>query len=384
MCAAVGRSSGSPAKRLPQAVGTLGIRAMDDRQQSAIKFPPTTGDEPLTVAILNYNGKHVLGDAIASVQASTYAPFEILVVDDGSTDGSASFVTQNFPEVRVVELGRNTRRLNHVRNRALNEAKTRLVFLMDNDVVLEPSCLSVLVSQMRALPNSAVLTTRAVFQSDPERIYVDAQGMHFLCNTVALTRDGDLSAAAEDPRPSVGWGTQLIDKLKASVIGFFDEDYVMGWGDDGEFHQKIHLAGLGCYSVPKALVYHKREAGSDRIYGGVRNRWSLIIETYAVRSLLVLAPVLVLYEIALFSFLCLKGRWREYLGAMTDVVASLPRLLTNRSRVQNLRASADRDLLMGGPIYIRGSLVARKSLQLGMNLLNQVFEGYWKVARKLI
>jgi GT2 family glycosyltransferase len=361
-----------------------GIRVMVSREQILKRFPPLAAQEPVTVAILNYNGRADIADAIRSVQHSTCRPAEILVVDDGSTDGSVAFVRERFPEVRVVEMGRNTKMLNQVRNRGLREAKTRLVFLMDHDVLLEPSCLAVMVAHMQALPEAAALTTRALFQHDHSRIYVGMQRLHFLCNTVAFNRDGQLSAAEDTPQPSVGWGTQLIDKEKAALLGFFDEDYVMGWGDDGEFHYKIHLSGLSCYNVPHALVYHKRDAGADRIYGSIRNRWFLIIETYALRTIIILGPALLCYELVLFAFLCVRGQAKEYLRALQDTLRSLRALRAKRARVQGLRARRDADLLVGGPIYIRESFVQKAYLKHGMALLNSVFEGYWRLCRRFV
>jgi GT2 family glycosyltransferase len=358
---------------------------MASRQQFLRDFRPIADSEPITVAIPNYNGKRDIADAIRSAQNSTYVPQEIIVIDDGSTDGSVTFIRESFPEVRIIELGQNSGGiLNKVRNRALVEAKTRLVFLMDHDIVLHPSCLSVLVFNIQALPDAAVLTTRALFHHDPERIYVDAQGLHFLCNAVALTRDHPVSECGDTPKPSVGWGTQLIDKEKAAVLGFFDEDYVIGWGDDGEFQYKMHLVGLRCYSIPNALVYHKRDTGSDRFYSMIHNRWYLIIETYAFRTIVLLAPALLLYEIALFAFVCLKGRSKDYLLAIRNTVSNFPKILHKRARLQEQRQRSDRDLLSGGPIYIRADLVQKRYLTVGMALLNGIFEGYWRLVKRFI
>jgi GT2 family glycosyltransferase len=350
-----------------------------------MRFPPLAADEPITVVIPNYNGQKDIADAIQSVCRSTYAPAEIIVVDDGSTDQSVALIRQRFPDVRIVALGRNSGgMLNRVRNRALREAATRLVFLMDNDVIVEPTCLAVLLSRMRAMSDAAVLTTRALFANDRDRIYVDAQGLHFLCNTVALNRDAPKSTSSQNPKPSIGWGTQLIDKSKAALIGFFDEDYGMGWGDDGEFHHRIRLAGFGCYSVPDAIVYHKRVEGANRIRGTVRNRWYIIAQTYSLKTLVLLMPVLILYEASLFMFLCLKGNGRSYLRAMRDVVRSVPRLIRKRWALQRSRTISDRELLVGGPIYIRDSLVERPYFRLGMNMLNHVFDGYWRLVKNFI
>jgi GT2 family glycosyltransferase len=366
-------------------MGADGVKAMIDCQPSLIHFPPLTTHEPITVAIPNYNGKHDIADAILSARNSTYPPKEILVIDDGSTDGSVSFIRKNFPDVRIIEFKQNSGGiLNRVRNRALHEARTRLVFLMDHDIVLDPTCLAVLVSQMQTLPQAAALTTRAVYHHDPNRIYVDAQSLHFLCNAVALTRDGAVSQAYDKPKPSVGWGTQLIDKEKAALIGFFDEDYVIGWGDDGQFHHKLRLCGLDCYSVPNALVYHKRVAGDNRIYALVHNRWALIIETYGFKTIILLTPAMLLYEIANFSFLLVKGQSKEYLRAVRDIIYKFPQLISKRSKFQKLRLRSDRDLLVSGPIYIRKNFLNKRLFVYGMGLLNQIFDGYWKLVSRFI
>jgi GT2 family glycosyltransferase len=190
--------------------------------------------------------------------------------------------------------------------------------------------------------------------------------------------------AEEASQRSIGWGTQLIDKEKAALIGFFDEDNVMGWGDDGEFHHKIHLAGLGCFSVPQAVVYHKRAAGADRIYGSMRSRWPLIIETYAARTIVVLGPALLLYETILFAFLCLKGRGKEHVRAMAATIRNFPRLVSKRSKLQRLRVRPDADLLIGGRIYIRESFVNKPYLKFGLDVLNRIFAGYWRLCRRFI
>jgi GT2 family glycosyltransferase len=358
---------------------------MVDRKQSVKQFPPLQADEPVTVVIPNYNGEFDIADAIRSAQESTYPVAEIILVDDGSTDGSVSFVKENFPEVRILAMGRNSGGMvNRMRNLGIQQARTRLVLLMDHDVVLTPSCLSILVSQMKNLPQAAVLTTRALYYDDPDRIYVDAQRMHFLCHTVAFHRDGKPSEADDHPKQSVGWGTYLIDKEKAAVIGFLDEDYKFGWGDDGEFHHKILLLGLGCYIVPQAVVYHKRKIGANRFYGQIHNRWCLIIETYAVKTILLFLPALVLYEITIFFFMAFKGKLKVYLLAIRDVVRILPHLLSKRTVIQDLRQRSDGELLTSGPIFIRKSLLNKKYLAFGMHVLNKLFDGYWYLLKRFI
>jgi len=384
----MGRSSARSPEHVTSTGDIHGFGAFASHRQFATHTPswaPLAVTEPITVAIPYYNGRLDIADALRSVKRSTYTPAEVVVVDDGSTDGSVALIREQFPDVRVVELGRNSGgMLNRVRNRAIQEAKTRLVFLMDHDVVLEPTCLQLLLSHMRALPDAAVITTRAMFAHDHERIYVDAQQLHFLCNTVALNRGMVSLHSSHGPQPTIGWGTELIDKEKAAIVGFFDEDFGMGWGDDGEFHHRIRLAGLGCYSVPDAVVYHKRVEGANRIAGTIRNRWYIIGEMYSLKTLCLLAPALILYEASLLAFVCLIGQHRGYLRAMRDVVRHVPRLVRKRRALQRSRMIADRELLVSGPLYIRGNLIDKPHLMFGMKLLNRVFAAYWSIVHNFI
>jgi hypothetical protein len=136
--------------------------------------------------------------------------------------------------------------------------------------------------------------------------------------------------------------------------------------------------------VPNAVVYHKRVEGANRVSGTVRNRWYIIIETYALKTLVLLAPALLIYEAALLTFLCLKGQQRHYLRSRGEVCRRVPHLLRKRAGVQKSRRISDRDLLVGGPIYIRANLVEKTYLRLSMSLLNGMFEGYWRLVKNFI
>jgi GT2 family glycosyltransferase len=212
----------------------------------------------VTVVVSNYNGSAIVRDCLESVRRLVSAPREILVIDDGSTDGSPALVRAHFPEVRVIELGVNSGILNKVRNRGLAEAATDFVFLVDNDVILKADCLDELLRGLATLPHAAVSLPRTVYERDPSMIYQDGQVLHYAGTSLARNRNLPLKDADDRPRLTIGWGVQLIDRHQAALVGNFSEDYVMGWGDDGEFHHKMNLRRRCCYHIPAAIVYHKR------------------------------------------------------------------------------------------------------------------------------
>ena len=106
---------------------------------------PMTQNTRLSVAITNYNGGRDLLDTIAGCMQAENVDLEIVVSDDGSTDESVKMVKERFPDVKVVELGRNTKRLNIVRNTGIKAAAHDLVLLIDNDITLEPDVIGRLV-----------------------------------------------------------------------------------------------------------------------------------------------------------------------------------------------------------------------------------------------
>ncbi|MFO7664573.1 MAG: glycosyltransferase family 2 protein [Chloroflexota bacterium] len=103
----------------------------------------------ITVIILNWNAKAYLGDCLAALENQTYQNFQVMLVDNGSTDGSVDFVRSHFPEISVYQTGRN---LGFARgnNVALRYLKGDIAFVLNPDVVLAADCLDRVVTAMEA------------------------------------------------------------------------------------------------------------------------------------------------------------------------------------------------------------------------------------------
>jgi len=335
----------------------------------------------VSVAVLNYNGVRILDDCLRSIRELQSPPLEILLVDDGSSDGSPEWVRGHHPEVRVVEMGSNTKRLNKVRNRALAEARGDLVLIVDNDVMLRADALEELLAALNRLPGAAVCMPRALFQHDPSLIYQDGQVLHYVGASWAIHRNEPVAGSEDQPRRSIGWGVQLIDKAQAAEVGNFNEDYVMGWGDDGEFNHKMNLSGRFCYHVPAAVVYHKRTEGAQRYYGTVRNRWRFLLESYEWKTLVICAPSLLLYEASLMLYLLKKGAISQYFRAIGYVISNLSSIFAVRRRIQASRRLRDKELMTSGTIFIAPEYVDSRWLSLGFRSLNCFLDGYWRAVQ---
>jgi GT2 family glycosyltransferase len=337
-----------------------------------------------SAAVINFNGEDLVCDTIGSIKSLAHPPNEILLIDDGSTDRSVARVRDKHPDVQVVSLGMNTGRPNVARNRALREARHRYVLVSDNDVIFAPDAVSHLMEALLAREDAAVCTPLIVAADDQWSLLGQGHLIHFLCWSTAAQATTIGGARELGMVRAAGCGIQMIDKLRATMVGFLDERMALGWGDDGEFHFRIQLAGFGSYTVPDAIVFHRRVRTQSRFYGQVHNRWRMLLKDYEWRTLLVAGPALLVYEVLLVATLLAIGAGQEYARAMADVAAGLPEIMQQRRMVQAVRQVADSEVLCAGMLMVPRHLQGRKVVCVGLAALTTGFRLYWSFARRLL
>ena len=311
---------------------------------------------------------------------------QVILVDDGSTDGSVEWVRAHYPSVSVVPMGHNTKRLNAVRNRALESASTRYVMLIDNDVAINRECLAELLGVMRGRERVLCCTPRLLYSDDAQRVYHDGGGLHFLCVSTHAPRGTSVAELpASPPKPTIGCGIMLIDREIAAQIGFFDEGYAIGWGDDGEFHIRGRIRGFHALHVPAAACLHvERPHGPARIYGQLHNRYRTLWCNYSVRSLVMLGPALCLFELCLAVAMGLKGNLPPQFRAVWHVIRDHRELTRLRREIQSTRRVADRDILLGKPLLPTGNGSRSRVVRLCATVVNGLLQTYWRMARRWV
>lgn len=341
---------------------------------------------PVSVAVINYNGRGVLEDTLRSILESAYPSFEVIVVDDCSTDDSVEFVRRNFPQVKVFTQPEN-KGPNAARNRALAEAENDIVLLSDNDMSLERGCLRLLVEALLADPAAGIATPLVLDSKERDRVYSDSVRLHYLAYGIIPLRhkrlpdDFDWSAR----RMVVGsGGMMLVRKSTVAPLGGYDEDYYFGY-DDGEFTLRATASGMGVYYVPRAKIYHVESAGrpKNKLRHSIGNRWSLILTVYSGRTLFLLAPAFLVFELTQAAYLTLKGAPGEWLIGLSRAARNLPATMEKRRRLQAGKKTPDGELLTSGEIFmfpyrLGGPLAAAKAV------FEAFFNGYWRIVRPFL
>lgn len=349
----------------------------------------------MSACVVNYNGGELLTSVLDGLREQEHALAEILVVDNGSTDGSRDLVRREYPGIRLCELGEN-RGPGTARNAGYREATHELVLFVDNDVVLDPQCARRLLRALHNDPSAVFAMPRVLSARRPEIIDFEGAQPHFTGLMCLEGRGLSRTEGASELRRTGSLITAcfLVDRSRWGDGPLFDESFFI-YLEDHDLGIRARLRGWDILSVPDATCRHGegtaglslRRSGSyssTRVFLVMRNRWLVLLKNFRVRTLLVLAPVLLLFELFQLGGALKKGWLRPWLGAVGSVLRSLPDLVERRRAVQENRVMADRDLLVGGEIPFTDLLHGDAVERAARRALNAVCLAFWPLARRLL
>jgi len=343
---------------------------------------------PVTVGVINHNGAAVIENTLRSVYESRHpGPLEVLVVDDCSTDESPRLVREKFPTARLFIQPRNMGP-NAARNRVLAHASHPFVFISDNDVELAPDCLRLLAERLAADQDCAVVTPMVLDFHRRDQVYSNGAGLHYVCfGIIGLRHEKIPEDLSMEPFTSIcgSGGIMMVRKDAALALGGFDEDFIFGY-DDGEFTYRVSASGRRVEQVPAARIYHLEKPGRnpERLRYQIRGRWTLILKAYSARSLVLLAPALLMFEAAQVVFLAMKGQAGEWLAGVGMVIRDRRSILEKRRAVMEVKKTPDKKLLAPGEIFMFPSRVGGGAIRVAKGAMEAALDFYWRIVSPLL
>jgi GT2 family glycosyltransferase len=345
--------------------------------------------------MINYNGAGYLRASLAAALGQAERFEEILLVDNGSTDGSLELVGREFPSVRVVRMGENAG-AGAARNVGIREARTDLILFLDNDVMLLDGCVEHLAAALREHPDAIAAAPSVIYAKSPDTLQYCGADNHYL--GLMILREQNTPLAQADPAvrrtESLVTACFLIDRARLPDDHPFDEVYFYHM-EDHDLGVRLRALGHAILAVPQARVLHgEGQAGLSirrigtytptRVYFLIRNRWLFLFKTYRLRSLLLLSPILLFYECAQLMVVIRKGWMREWARAATWMIHEFPAVLDRRRSVQATRKVPDRELFSDGPIPLRGELASNRVELAAQRALDLISARYWQGVRRLL
>ena len=277
----------------------------------------------VSVVIPNFNGIAFLDSVLASLEGQTLSDFEVILVDNGSADGSCSFVTANYPWVHLIELTENFGFCGAV-NAGIRAAKAPYVLLLNNDTEVKEDFVEEMLAAIRRHKNAFSCGARMVQYHDRDKLddvgnYYCALGWSF-----ARGRGKDIHAyETEDKIFSACAGAAIYRKKIIEKIGYFDEEH-FAYLEDTDIGYRARIYGYENWYAPKAIVYHVGSGTSGSRYNQFKTRYSsrnniyLIYKNMPFLQIILNFPFLAAGFLIKFLFFAVKGMGKEYAAGIKN------------------------------------------------------------------
>lgn len=347
----------------------------------------------ISAVLINHNGGGTILRAIQSLLDQRQIWDQIIVVDNGSTDGSDQEIRRHYPRVQLVDLGEN-RGLPYARNAGLSKTQSDVVLFMDDDVYLTRGSLQRMLDAMWET-GASVICPRIILHPENEVTQCDGATIHFI-GTLAL-RHPFQKLADHPPQRALVTGfigaCLLFDAKLLRDFGGFDEDYFF-YFEDLELSFRLTSLGYKIFCEENAAALHERGTGTEnlsfrgqgayparRAFFNLRHRWLTILIHYQVKTLILLSPALILYESATFIESFRRGWLNVYFKAIFSLIQGWRSILKRRRYWISKRKVSDKDILDGGALPFSRGFVEPSKAKL-IQMLDSLLNSYWEMAKQ--
>jgi GT2 family glycosyltransferase len=324
-----------------------------------------SNEKPLvSVIIPNLDGRDILACCLRSLERQTFKDFEVIIVDNGSTDGSVEMVRSDFPWLEIVIENDNNLGFAKACNQGIKAASADLIALLNNDTEAHPAWLAELVQAADADPEVGMFASKTLLFD--ERDTIDTAG-HL------IYRDGlnrgrgrlEIDRGQYDDKTDVFFpsgAAALYRRKMFDEIGLFDEHH-FAYGDDTDIGIRGRLVGWRCVFVPGAVVYHMYSATAGKyspmkLYLVERNRLWVVVK-YLPMKYVLLSPLYTKIRYLYYFYAIVRGQgaagrsvsehsfwglFRSVLMAYWDAMKGFPRVWGERKRMMRLKKVSDGEI----------------------------------------
>lgn len=223
---------------------------------------PLSSSEPVRAVIIipNWNGREHLARCLPALAAQTCQDFQVVLVDNGSGDGSVEWVRQTYPDIEIVALERN-QGFAAACNAGIRATTAELIVTLNNDTTPQSDWLAELLDSAGRYPDVGMFAAALWLHGEPP--VVDAAGLEVNRLGVAwnVARGTPVAGLPSEPYPVFGpcAGAALYRRQLLDDIGLFDKTY-FAYLEDAELAWRARWAGWQCMAVPRAAVWHVHSA----------------------------------------------------------------------------------------------------------------------------
>ncbi len=333
-----------------------------------------TPNYQVSIIILNWNGLVFLKPCLDSLKKQDFPPseFEIILVDNGSTDNSVEWIKGYFrewqnetysPGLKLVELPQNTGFSAGNRQGLENsQPATKYIVTLNNDTLPEPGWLKTLVQSLEAKPGyekwaaaggpMLFMPLRERDRKSPQKALIASGGIEIYRNGLALDRRVGEALKQGEPEEEVFGvcaGAAIYKREAIEEVGFFDPIF-FAYLEDADLAWRLRLAGWKALYVPEAIVWHEfsgtgKQGSSFKNFQLGRNRLWTIFKNWPLAFLLRYSLSILFYDFSASIYTLLKGNSASLKGRLAALnPPKLGYILKQRRQILKNRKISDASL----------------------------------------
>src|SRR3989344_4765293 len=282
----------------------------------------------VSIVITNWNGKDHIEECLTSLLKQSYKNYEVIFVDNGSTDGSVEFIKKKFPKIKLIQNKKNN-----------GFAKA------DNNWLNE------LVIAAEKYPEIGMFSSKMLFYNNPK--IINSRGLKLFYDAKAVDDGFNVLDSKEKVKDVFGpcGGASFFRKKLIEDISFnnefYDEDFFI-YSEDLDVAFRSRLKGWKCLYIPTAIIYHKHNATAKKVpdlalYHYTKNKIFIIIKNYPLALLIKYSLVILLRQLISLIYYILKLRFSAVKSRIV-VIYYLPKMLRKRWKIQRTKRVSNKEL----------------------------------------
>ncbi len=276
----------------------------------------------VSIVIPNYNGKHFLENCLNAVFSQDIENQEVIVVDNGSTDGSLEYLSA-YPAVRVIAMDKNYGFCGAV-NAGIKAAESEYVILLNNDTEVDKNFSKELLAAIKSDENIFSCSSKMVQYHDRKRM--DDAGDYYCALGWAFGRGKGAPVENYDEPAEIFAacaGAAIYRKKMFETLGYFDENH-FAYLEDIDVGYRARIHGLKNVYAPKAIVYHVGSGFSGSAHNAFkvelssRNSVYLAYKNMPFLQIIINSPFLLLGHLIKWLFFMKKGLGNDYVKGVKE------------------------------------------------------------------
>ncbi|MCG2809081.1 MAG: glycosyltransferase family 2 protein, partial [Candidatus Portnoybacteria bacterium] len=222
----------------------------------------------VSVNVLTHNAIKYISNCLESILKSNYPNYEIIVVDNNSKDGTPELIARKFPQVKLV-LSEKNLGCSGGHNLGIKQAKGDIFFFLDDDTIIHPDLIRVLVEELESSPQIGVTGPKIYSMNEPDKILFAGGKIDWAkSDSYVLGRDLTDKELGDDLKKEVDFITGCALMIKREVInkiGLFNNVY-FAFYEDADLCQRAKKAGYHVIYMPFGGVWHMKSATSGTVF----------------------------------------------------------------------------------------------------------------------